>query len=116
MTQRIPGGASPAIKDGILTWCEGDVFDFTISLKLYSLGELLDDLDDYTFEASFYDAGGGQVHKFTEESEGSCDFTLSFTPAVSAKFHRGKYRYDVAVTTPDGKKTTVANDVPAAVR
>lgn len=107
---------SPKIKDGRLTWCEGDVFDLTLCVSLTSLGEAISDLTGYSVEVNFYDAGGAKVHTFTLEGDGTRLFTLSFTASVSAKFPRGAYRFDVAVTDPTGKRSTVADDAPAAVR
>lgn len=117
MTERIPTGAPlPSICGGVLLWCEGDVFTFTLKLRLFSLGEELSDLTEYRFGANFYDASGDLVHSFTADGDGSCTFPLAFTEEVSAKFPKGIYHFDVRVTAPDGTVSTVANDAPAHVR
>jgi len=115
MTERIPGTRSPMLKNGVLTWCAGDAFTFTLKLCLSALGEELSDLTGYAVETSFYDAGGAAVHTFEGEGDSSRLFQMDFTPEVSGKFPRGRYLYDVSVTSPEGYRSTVANDVPASV-
>ena len=106
---------SPAIKDGVVSWCEGDVFDLKFKITLMSLGEAVDDLTGYTLGAVFSDATGRAVHTFTESGDATSTMTLSFTSAVSGAFKKGRYKFDVCITTPDGKRSTIANDVPVIV-
>ena len=113
---RLPSTVSPQIRNGTLIWCEGDVFDMFLCLSLSALGSDIDDLTGYTVAVRFYDAGGAPVHTFTLQGSTVRVVTLSFTPEVSAKFRRGRYRFDIAVTDPSGKCTSVADDAPAVVR
>ena len=116
MNGRIPDCRHPEITGGVLCWSEGDIFELNLKMRLFSLGVELIDLTGYTLEALFFDAGGGGVHTFTSEGDGSCVFTLDFTSSVSAKFPAGKYFYDVRVSEPDGRRTCVVRRAPASVR
>ncbi|MBR0303056.1 MAG: hypothetical protein IJQ80_04340 [Clostridia bacterium] len=116
MAERIPGTVTPRIEGGVLIFGEGDVFDFNIKLHLSALGEEIDDLTDYTFQASFRDAGGKLIHVFTGEGDEDLVFTLAFTSDVSAKFPAGRYSYDICISSPDGTRCTAAESVPAIVR
>lgn len=113
---RLPSTLSPQIRNGTLVWCEGDVFDMFLCLSLTALGSEVDDMTGYTVAVRFYDAGGAPVHTFTLQGGMSRVVTLEFTEPVSAKFRRGRYRFDIAVTDPSGKCSTVADDAPAVVR
>ena len=106
---------SPAIKNGVVSWCEGDVFDFTLKISLAALGENVNDLTGYTLAACFSDRTGRIVHTFTQSGDATSKMTLSFTSAVSGAFPKGRYNFDVCITTPDGKRATIANDVPVIV-
>lgn len=111
----IKNTVSPSFSGGVLSWCEGDVFSFYIRPKLYSAGMPIEDLTGYTAVVTFSGASGGVVHVF------ECDLssgraTLEFTSAVTSKFYRGRYVYDVAVIGTDGARSTVACDAPAVVR
>ena len=106
---------SPAFSNGVLSWCEGDVFAFYIRARLSSAGAPIDDLTGYTAEVRFSHPAGGVVHTF------ACDLSdgrarLDFTSAVTAKFCPGRYVYDVTVIGTDGARSTVASDCPAVVR
>lgn len=115
VSTRIAGGLCPALKDGVLIWREGDVFDFYIKLRLRALGEEIDDLTGYSVAVSFF-RRGKKIYDFSEEGGEDCTVCLSFTPEVSSLFRRGSYGYEVKVTSPDGKVTTVGSDCPAVVR
>ena len=106
---------SPAFENGVLSWCEGDVFSFFIRPRLSSAGMPIEDLTGYTADITFRYPAGGIVHTFTcDLSEGRAK--LDFTSSVTSKFYPGRYVYDVAVIGTDGARSTVANDCPAVVR
>ncbi len=111
----IDSTVSPSFENGVLSWCEGDVFTFCIRVNLSSAGMPVDDLTGYTAQITFRYPSGGVVHTF------ECDLTdgrarLDFTSSVTSKFYPGRYVYDVAVIGTDGARSTVANDSPAVVR
>ena len=107
---------SPAVKDGLLSWCEGDVFDFYLKLTLRSLGSEIADHTGYSYEAVFFDKSGKEVAVFTQDGDASKTFTLAFDAGTTAHFPAGKYHYDVYVICPGGGRVTVANDQPAIVK
>lgn len=116
MAEKIPGEIiSPSIKNGVLCWCRGDVFTFNLTLALSSLGEeyLLSEND--TVEVSFYDKSDFCVHKFSTVAENGSCITLVFDEVVSSAFDKGRYTYDICITTADGMRVTVANDNTAVV-
>ncbi|MBR6918629.1 MAG: hypothetical protein IKN38_10635 [Clostridia bacterium] len=116
MYETLPRVTSPALEHGVLTWCEGDVFNFFIKIKLSSLGEAIEDLTGYFAEAAFFDTGRKCVHTFSEELGNDCVFTLEFDAGATSDFPRGRYSFDIYLTTPDSKRITLANDVAAIVR
>ncbi len=106
---------SPEFSNGVLSWCEGDVFSFYIRPHLSSAGMPVDDLTGYSAEVKFSYPAGGVVHTFTcDLSDGRAK--LDFTSAVTSKFVPGRYVYDVTVIGTDGARSTVASDAPALVR
>ena len=112
---RIKSGDEPSFKGGVLSWREGDVFDFTLTLEIFLQGRKIDDLTGYGIEAPFFDRAGRAVHTFDAAGDGTCRAVLSFTEEVSAKFKSGRYSFDV-VLTGDGMRTTIAAACPAIVR
>ena len=106
---------SPAFRDGVLSWCEGDKFSFKIRMRLSSLGEEIADLTGSVLSARFFDKSGKPVKTFTQSGDATCIFTLAFNTETTAIFPRGRYTFDIVIENSAGK-CTVANDVPALVK
>ncbi len=116
MAEKICSGCiSPSISDGVLYWCHGDTFTFTLLLNLSALGEthLLEDGD--TVEVIFKDKAGFAVKTFYSNAEDGNRIKLIFDKEVSSAFDKGRYVYDVCIVDSDGIRTTVANDNVAVV-
>ena len=105
----------PHLKDGKLTWCEGDVFTFRIRVTLSSLGEKIEDHTGYTYVAEFFDVSGKEILAVTQDGDESETFAIAFDAATTSLFPRGRYFYDVHVLCPDGTRITAGNDLPISV-
>lgn len=112
MGDKLKNTVSPALTDGVLSWCEGDAFRIRLKIKLMSQGSEVD-LDGYSAEVKFSGADGGDVHKFECEVENGA-VTLDFTDAVSSEFLPGRYVFSVVVKK-DGERSTVVRSSPAIV-
>ena len=106
---------SPNIKDGVLSWYEGDVFELNIAVTLMSMGESYKPSSDDTMTVRFFDKSGFAVHEFSALAFDSGAVLLGFEDSVSAKLQKGTFSYDCIMNFADGRRTTVANDNPVCV-
>lgn len=105
---------SPRIDKGVLCWYEGDTFSVVLRLELQDQdGETVDVGAADSVTITFYDETRQGVHAFAFSGVTDNQVTLDFDETVSAKFPRGKYRYDVLYT--HGDKTTLARENRAFV-
>lgn len=107
---------SPRVENGIMYWYAGDTGAFNIDLELTDAdGEPLETNVADTVVVAFKNAMKQSVHTFTlHPSDGQ--ITLTFSTAVTAKFNKGHYTYDITYTRDaDGKVTTLARGNEAVV-
>ena len=116
MAEKLLSVKLPAVRDGTVVWCEGDIFTLNLRMKLLFAGEQLVDHTGYSYEAKFYDRGGKLVQTFISEGGAGRIFAIAFDSVTTRKFTRGRYHFDVCLICPGGRRITLANDVPAVVK
>lgn len=114
MTKLPAAKPSPRIAGGVLRWYAGDTFSVTLILELSDQDGVpisIGTADSVC--VSFFDASHAPVHVFQFDQMTGGQATLTFDEAVSAKFPKGAYYYDILYT--HGDKTTLARDNRAEV-
>ena len=105
---------SPRIANGCICWYEGDTFELVLRLELRDQdGAEVTIAEADTVKVTFYDEQRQTVHEFSFTGISGNRVTLAFTEAVTAKFPKGGYTYDMRHD--GGRRVTLIRDNAAYV-
>ena len=107
---RIPNALpSPRIICGVLHWYENDTFELQIELELEDQdGEPVIIGENDTVNVTFSNEYGEQVKEFSFSNIQHNTVTLEFDATATALFGKGRYSYDVYLSS--NARVTLAND------
>ena len=100
---------SPRIVNGVLKWYEGDTFELVLELDLTDQdGEAIIIGASDTVRIVFLDECREQVKEFSFTNVQNNTVTLEFDSTATALFGKGRYSYDVYLSS--NARVTLAND------
>ena len=114
MTSLPSAKPSPRIWHGVLWWDAGDTFTLTLQLELTDQdGDSVHVGTADGVQVLFYDETQALVYTFSVTGVTDDRVQLAFDEALSAKFPKGSYSYDIVLT--HGDRTTLARGNRAVV-